>query len=153
MIDIVDAETRSRMMAGIKGKNTKPELLVRRYLHGMGYRFRLHRKNLPGQPDLVLPAYKLVIFVHGCFWHRHANCVYSTCPATRIDFWREKFAKNLERDKRNIMLLEAAGWRILTIWECGLKYCPNELGHILDLVRSDDKNMAWPAEPPRRRTK
>lgn len=149
MVDIVDAVTRSRMMAGIKGKHTKPEIIVRRYLHKMGCRFRLHRKDLPGQPDIVLPAHRLVIFVHGCFWHRHANCYYSTSPATRSDFWYEKFSKNIDRDERHKILLEISGWRVLTVWECGLKHCPNEFCHILDFVCSDVKNMEWPATPPR----
>lgn len=149
--DVVDVATRSRMMAGIKGKHTQPEMAIRRYLHGMGYRFRLHRKDLPGQPDIVLPAYKLAIFVHGCFWHRHPDCFYSTSPATRTDFWRDKLAKNVERDGRQIAQLERAGWRVLTVWECGLKHLPNQLDQILDQIRSGGRVMVWPAVPPRKR--
>lgn len=121
MVDVVDRATRSRMMANIRGRDTKPEMQVRRMLHGGGYRFRLHDRLMPGRPDIVLPKHRVAIFVHGCFWHRHAGCRFCTTPATRPDFWREKFASNVERDARNIASLIASGWRVATIWECALK--------------------------------
>jgi DNA mismatch endonuclease (patch repair protein) len=118
MTDIVNRETRSRMMAGIRGKDTKPEMLVRRYLHATGLRFRLHDRTLPGSPDLVLPRYRSVVFVHGCFWHRHAGCKYTTSPSSRTEFWQGKFDANVARDKRNQQALVCTGWNVLVIWEC-----------------------------------
>lgn len=121
MVDVVDRETRSRMMANIRGRDTKPEMLVRRMLHGAGYRYRLHDRQMPGRPDVVLPRHRVAIFVHGCFWHRHRECRLCTTPATRAEFWRDKFAANVERDQRNSASLVASGWRVATIWECALK--------------------------------
>jgi DNA mismatch endonuclease (patch repair protein) len=118
MTDIVNRETRSRMMAGIRGKNTRPEMRVRRYLHATGLRFRLHDRALPGSPDLVFPAHRIAIFVHGCFWHRHPFCKYATMPSERREFWLDKFAKNVVRDQRNLLALSQAGWAPLVIWEC-----------------------------------
>ena len=115
------SEQRSRNMSAIKSKNTKPEIKVRKVLHSMGYRFRLHSKNLPGSPDIVLPKSKTIIFVHGCFWHRHENCKYATTPKTRQEFWNKKFKKNIERDleiQENIKNIE---WRSVVIWECETK--------------------------------
>lgn len=151
MTDVVGAATRSRMMSGIKGKNTQPEMAVRRYLHASGYRFRLHRKDLPGQPDLVLPKYKLVIFIHGCFWHRHAGCFYATSPVSRKEFWQEKLTKNVERDQRQIEQLNDMGWRVLIIWECGLKHAGLESGELKNLINSNSDLVAWPSAPPRLR--
>jgi DNA mismatch endonuclease (patch repair protein) len=111
MTDVVDAITRSRMMSGIRGKNTKPEKLVRSLLHRQGFRFRLHVSNLPGKPDIVLPRYNAVIFVHGCFWHRHA-CRFFKWPQTRPDFWREKIARNCSNDLKSRRALKKEGWRI-----------------------------------------
>ena len=105
-------------MSAIKSKNTKPEIEVRRLLHSMGYRFRLHRKDLPGSPDIVLPKYKTVIFVHGCFWHRHENCKYASTPKTRQEFWEAKFRENINRDKLNQENLSSKGWKIIVVWEC-----------------------------------
>jgi DNA mismatch endonuclease, patch repair protein len=121
MPDIVDAKTRSRMMSGIGAKDTAPEMIVRRYLHATGLRFRLHDKRLPGRPDLSLPQYGAVIFVHGCFWHRHFGCRFATTPSTRADFWNSKFATNVERDLANVQALQGAGWTVFTIWECEIK--------------------------------
>ena len=118
MTDIVDSRRRSEMMAGIKGRDTKPELVVRRIAHKLGLRFRLHRKDLPGRPDLVFPRRRLVIFVHGCFWHRHDGCRYAYTPKSRIGFWTRKFAENVARDRRNEEALRELGWRVLVIWEC-----------------------------------
>ena len=115
------SEQRSRNMSAIKSKNTKPEIAVRKLLHSMGYRFRLHRKDLPGSPDIVLPKYKTVIFVHGCFWHRHENCKYASNPKTRQEFWEAKFRENINRDKLNQENLSSNGWKIIIVWECEIK--------------------------------
>lgn len=105
-------------MSRVGGKNTKPELAVRRALHALGYRFRIHRRDLPGRPDIVLPRYRVAIFVHGCFWHRHPGCRKASSPKTRADFWGQKFEANVARDERNQSELVAIGWRVFTIWEC-----------------------------------
>ena len=123
------SDQRSRNMSAIKSKNTKPEIKVRKILHSMGYRFRLHSKDLPGSPDIVLPKYKTVIFVHGCFWHRHENCKYATTPKTRKEFWEKKFRENINRDNLNQANLSLKGWKIIIIWECQLK------GDIKKLIR------------------
>ena len=115
------SEQRSRNMSAIKSKNTKPEIAVRKLLHSMGYRFRLHRKDLPGSPDIVLPKYKTVIFVHGCFWHRHENCKYASTPKIRQEFWEAKFRENINRDKLNQENLSSKGWKIIIVWECEIK--------------------------------
>ena len=120
MSDIVDAATRSRMMAGIRGKDTSPELTIRRMLHRLGFRYRLHDRRLPGRPDLVFANRRAVIFIHGCFWHGHA-CPLFRWPATRPEFWRSKIEGNRTRDARAVGRLHADGWRCLTIWECALK--------------------------------
>ena len=120
-MDIVGPEIRSRMMASIRGKNTRPELLVRRALHAAGFRHRLHDHKLPGKPDLVLRKWRAAIFVHGCFWHRHPGCRYATTPATNEDFWQRKFEDNVNRDRRSVQALHDLGWRVATVWECGLK--------------------------------
>ena len=127
------SEQRSRNMSAIKSKNTKPEIAVRKVLHSMGYRFRLHGKDLPGSPDIVLPKYKTVIFVHGCFWHRHENCKYATTPKTREEFWNNKFRSNVERDleiQENIKNIE---WRSVVIWECETKNIDNLKEKIIDV--------------------
>ena len=117
-MDRISREHRSWNMSRIKSGNTKPEIVVRSLLHNMGYRFRLHRKDLPGKPDIVLPRYKSVIFVHGCFWHRHKGCKNATSPKTKIIFWREKFKANVERDRKVQKELNSMGWSIQIIWEC-----------------------------------
>jgi len=121
MTDIVDKDTRSRMMAGIRGKNTKPEMLLRRALHARGFRYRLHVKSIIGQPDLVLPKLGAIIFVHGCFWHRHEGCRFASMPNTRPEFWAAKFAANVRRDHKVVTELSREGWRIATVWECALR--------------------------------
>lgn len=121
MTDIVDSKQRSVLMAGIRSRNTAPELAVRRIAHRMGLRFRLHRKDIPGCPDLVFPKHRLVIFVHGCFWHRHQGCKYAYTPKSRIEFWAKKFASNVARDARQEAALKALGWQVLVIWECETK--------------------------------
>lgn len=119
MVDVVDAATRSRMMSGIRGKNTKPEMTVRRALHKAGFRYRLHDRKLPGKPDIVLPKYRTVIFVHGCFWHGHM-CHKFKWPKTREVWWREKIEGNIKRDNHNIAELENQGWNARVFWECEL---------------------------------
>jgi DNA mismatch endonuclease (patch repair protein) len=116
--DIVDQATRSRMMSGIRGRDTQPELKVRRYLHALGFRFRVHARDLPGRPDLVLTRYRTAIFVHGCFWHQHAGCRLAARPDTNGAFWRAKLSGNVERDKRQEDELRSLGWRVATVWEC-----------------------------------
>jgi DNA mismatch endonuclease (patch repair protein) len=138
-------------MSRIQGKHTKPEMAVRRYLHGQGFRFRLHRKDLPGKPDLVLPRYRLVIFVHGCFWHRHQGCFYATSPATRKEFWRNKLNGNVLRDHRQQKALIEQGWRILVVWECGIRHASETLHEIQALVVGNSVFNEWPSEPPRQR--
>ncbi|NBB62725.1 DNA mismatch endonuclease Vsr [Pseudomonas sp. ODNR1LW] len=119
--DIVSPEHRSKIMSTIKGKNTKPEMVVRSVCHEMGLRYRLHRKDLPGKPDLAFPKYRLCLFVHGCFWHRHPGCKYAYTPKSRLDFWLPKLAKNVERDTDAQQALHALGWRVAIIWECHTK--------------------------------
>jgi len=119
--DIVDPSTRSRMMAGIKGRNTKPELLIRHLLHRKGFRYRIHVKDLPGKPDIVLPKYRSVIFVHGCFWHGHQGCHLFRLPATRTEFWQEKILRNQTNDHRAVELLLASNWRVCIVWECSIR--------------------------------
>ena len=119
------SEQRSRNMSAIKSKNTKPEIKVRKVLHSMGYRFRLHRKDLPGKPDLVLPKYRTAIFVNGCFWHQHKECKYSRLPKTNIDFWKRKLEGNSQRDKLNQSKLKDMGWKVIIIWECQIKEIEN----------------------------
>jgi DNA mismatch endonuclease, patch repair protein len=121
MIDVMSREQRSALMGRVSGKNTKPELQVRLIIHGLGYRFRLHRSDLPGSPDIVLPSRRKVIFVHGCFWHRHAGCPYATFPKTRVAFWRTKFDANRKRDRRVLRKLKATGWGSLIIWTCEIR--------------------------------
>lgn len=108
-------------MSHIKNKNTKPEILVRRFLFANGFRFRLYRKDLPGKPDIVLPRYKTVIFINGCFWHGHPGCKYATIPETNREFWSNKISGNMERDKVTFSTLEKMGWRIIVVWQCELK--------------------------------
>ncbi|MDE0280229.1 MAG: very short patch repair endonuclease [Gammaproteobacteria bacterium] len=121
MTDIVDRTVRSRMMARIGGKDTKPELTLRRAMHARGLRYRLHDRKLPGTPDMVFRRFAAVCFVHGCFWHRHKGCPYTTEPATRPDFWQSKFRSNVERDHRAREELLDSGWRVAIVWECALR--------------------------------
>ncbi len=120
MVDFLSPKERSVRMSRIRGKDTKPELSLRKVLHGLGFRYRLHVADLPGKPDLVFPRYKTVVFVHGCFWHRHPGCKIATTPKTNTEFWIEKFEKNKERDVRARKALEEAGWSTLVVWECEL---------------------------------
>jgi len=117
-MDIVSSQKRAQMMAGIRSKNTKPELKVRAAAHAMGLRFRLHRKDLPGSPDLTFPRHGIAVFVHGCFWHQHHGCKLAAIPKTRTEFWVSKFARNKTRDRLAVERLQALGWRVETVWEC-----------------------------------
>jgi DNA mismatch endonuclease (patch repair protein) len=124
--DVVDSATRSRMMSGIRGRDTGPERLIRSALHSLGFRFRLHPRDVPGRPDLILPRYSAALFVHGCFWHGH-DCSLFRLPATHRQFWRDKIRRNVERDAEVAQLLEQQGWRQLTIWECAFRG-PDSIG-------------------------
>lgn len=119
-MDRIDKQRRSWNMSQIKCKNTAPEMLVRSTLHAMGYRFRLHSRGLPGRPDIVLPKYRIVLFVHGCFWHRH-GCRFSYIPKSRVTFWQSKFNQNVERDRKVFRALKSLGWKVVTVWECEAK--------------------------------
>lgn len=121
MADVVSPEKRSQMMSGIKGKNSLPEMLVRKALFAMGYRFRLHRRDLPGTPDIAMPSRKIAIFVHGCFWHAHQGCKYAKMPSTRTEFWTTKLRGNVDRDQRAVDNLAEMGWRVLNVWECSTR--------------------------------
>lgn len=121
MADVHTAAQRSYNMSQIRGENTRPEMLVRSFLHKNGYRYRLHVKNLPGKPDIVLPRHQTVIFVHGCFWHAHAKCHYFKMPQTRRLWWESKLNKNKDNDRKVIRLLKGDGWKVIILWECTLK--------------------------------
>lgn len=120
-MDVHEPEVRSYNMSQIKGKNTKPEILVRKFLFSKGFRYRLHVKNLPGKPDIVLPKYKTVIFVHGCFWHGHEGCKYFVVPKTRTEWWLNKIDSNKRNDVKSIALLNKENWKTIILWECDLK--------------------------------
>jgi DNA mismatch endonuclease (patch repair protein) len=121
MADVHTKEIRSKNMAAIKSKNTKPEMLVRRFLHANGFRYKLHDKTLPGKPDIVLPKYKTVIFIHGCFLHGHKNCKYYVVPKTRTEWWLNKINGNIANDKKAVSALKKDGWKMIMLWECNLK--------------------------------
>ena len=122
MTDTVSPEIRSRIMARIKSKGMKPEMKVRRLLHRLGYRYRLHRADLPGQPDLVFPSQRKVVFVNGCFWHNHSGCPRVRIPTANRDYWLSKLDRNKARDEHNVNLLKESGWAVMTVWECQLRY-------------------------------
>ena len=134
MVDLLAKEKRSWNMSRIKGKDTKPELILRTLLHKKGFRFRLHDKNLPGRPDIVLPRYRTLIFVNGCFWHRHSGCKYAYTPKSRQEFWQEKFTNTVIRDKKKTKNLQDMGWRVLTAWECELEKDP---GNVIERIIKD----------------
>lgn len=137
MTDVVDSATRSKWMAGIRGRDTKPEVAVRSFLHRAGLRFRVNVRNLPGRPDIVLPKWRTVVLVHGCFWHRHRDCKYAYTPKSRRDFWTGKFRDNVDRDRRNIDQLRQQGWRVLVVWEC--KITADRLHRLLSDIKGDDE--------------
>ena len=141
MVDRLSKEKRSWNMSRIRNRDTIPERKVRSILHAMGYRFRLHRADLPGKPDIVLPRYKLVIFVNGCFWHRHKGCKYAYMPKSRQDFWMNKFNANIERDKQVKHDLIAKGWMVATVWECEIRDEDGLSERLKNILRNDDDNM------------
>lgn len=130
---VITTPLRSRMMSSIRGKNTRPELALRSALFAAGFRYRLHQRGLPGSPDLVFPKYRAALFVHGCFWHRHEGCRYTTSPKTNSDFWRLKFEGNISRDARNVALLGEQGWRVAIVWECALKRSVDEVAQAVGM--------------------
>jgi len=127
VIDVVDSGKRSAMMSRIRQKDTSPEWLVRRYLHARGFRYTLHRKDLAGTPDIVLPRHHAVVFVHGCFWHAHQGCRFAVTPSTRRDFWIAKFESNRTRDELAVRRLQGEGWRVVVVWECALRSSRKEV--------------------------
>lgn len=133
-MDIFSKKHRTKLMAGIRAEDTKPELLVRKLLFEQGFRYRIHRKDLPGTPDIVMAKYNLCIFVHGCYWHRHDLCRLAYTPKTRANFWSNKFNENADRDKRNTTELLAQGWRVMVVWECATRKLPSDF--LADLLRS-----------------
>jgi DNA mismatch endonuclease, patch repair protein len=147
-MDRLNKEHRSWNMSRIRGSNTKPELVVRSLLHRMGYRFRLHRRDLPGRPDIVLPKHKTVVQVHGCFWHRHTGCKMAYKPRTRWAFWKTKFAGNVERDQRTHRELQALGWRVIVIWECETRNAVKLEGILRGLLVSRPSAITPPTGSP-----
>ena len=152
MADIVERSTRSRMMASIKGKNTAPERFVQEELEKRHIAFEVHSKELPGKPDITIPLYQVVIFVNGCFWHRHEGCFYATSPASRKEFWQDKLAETVRRDVRKRNELEALGWRVIVVWECGVKHCPDDFDEVVDAIEGETFLSEWPVNPPRVRS-
>ncbi|MFD1557993.1 very short patch repair endonuclease [Paraburkholderia silviterrae] len=144
MVDVVDTATRSRMMSGIRARNTKPERLVRSLLHRRGFRFRLDVRELPGRPDIVLPRYRAVVFVHGCFWHGH-QCALFKWPATRPEFWRAKIARNRTNDAKALAALAAQGWRVAVIWECALRGAAQDPQAVVERLARwlEDTESVW----------
>jgi DNA mismatch endonuclease (patch repair protein) len=136
LVDRLPPERRSWLMSRVRSKNTSPEMRVRRLAHASGMRFRLHRPDLPGKPDLVFPRHRVALFVHGCFWHRHAGCAKASMPKSRMDFWEAKFERNVERDRQAERRLEALGWRVLVVWECETK-SDDEIRELLSRVARD----------------
>lgn len=141
MTDIKTPEQRSRNMAAIKGKDTKPEMIVRKYLFSRGLRFRVQVRKLPGTPDIVLPKYKTAIFVNGCFWHGHEGCKYFRLPKSNVEFWKEKIERNIERDRESLQALLDSGWKVIRVWECELRNKANReetLNEIYNSITSPD---------------
>lgn len=145
MTDIVSPEKRSSMMSGIRGKDTKPEIIVRRLLHRLGYRFRLHRKDLPGKPDIVLSKWRTVIFVNGCYWHGHEDCHLFRLPKTRTEFWEAKISGNRSRDQRNHFALQNTKWKVVIIWECAvskkLRLSDEQLANAISTALASAKSL------------
>ncbi len=136
MVDIWTKTKRSDVMSRIRSKDTGPERAVRSMVHALGYRFRLHRNDLPGKPDIVLPKYGAVIFVNGCFWHQHKNCIDGRIPKSSSDYWRKKLQRNIEKDKENVKKLRKMGWKVLSLWECDIEKHPERVRkNILDCLR------------------
>lgn len=144
MVDVVKPEVRSRMMSRIRGRDTQPERLIRSGLWAHGFRFQLHKRELPGRPDLVLPKWRTVVFVNGCFWHAHEGCPYFRLPASRPDFWKDKLEKNRRRDVRAVNQLVAEEWKVITVWECALRADANQAVSLTArLIREPSKAFVW----------
>lgn len=144
MVDVVKPEVRSRMMSRIRGRDTQPERLIRSGLWAYGFRFQLHRKELPGRPDLVLPKWRTVVFVNGCFWHAHEGCPYFRLPASRPDFWKDKLENNRRRDMRAVDRLVAEDWKVIIVWECALRADANQAVSLTArLIREPSKACGW----------
>ena len=142
MVDVMSPDKRSALMSRIRGKDTAPEVLVRKLLWRSGLRFRLHESGLPGRPDIVLRRWRVAVFVHGCFWHHHDNCPLFRLPATRTDFWEAKLKRNQERDLDAIRMLRMAGWRVAVVWECALRHSPKDTGsRLVSWIRSDSAGV------------
>ena len=141
MTDTVDSQKRSEIMSRVRDRDTKPELIVRRIAHRLGFRFRLHRRDLPGCPDMVFPRHRSVIMVHGCFWHRHVGCKYASRPRTRVAYWEAKFKDNVVRDKGTESALRALGWRVMIIWECETKDGGAVAARIASYLGQDDGGL------------
>ncbi|WP_322091739.1 very short patch repair endonuclease [Paraburkholderia bannensis] len=144
MVDVVDSATRSRMMSGIRARNTRPEILIRSLLHRRGFRFRLDVRDLPGRPDIVLPRYRAVVLVHGCFWHGH-DCALFKWPSTRPEFWRAKIGRNRTNDARTLAALTAQGWRVAVIWECALRGATQDPEAVVERLAAwlRDDTQSW----------
>ncbi|WP_370283329.1 very short patch repair endonuclease [Pseudooceanicola sp.] len=145
MTDIVDKKTRSRMMSGIRGKNTKPEMLLRKALHAAGYRYRVNVRSLPGSPDIVLRKWNVAVQVHGCYWHRHAGCPKATMPSSNVEFWRGKFSANVARDSRALEELHQLGWRTAIVWECAIGKQADQalIEEVIDFIRSGRRHLEF----------
>ncbi|NDV58211.1 very short patch repair endonuclease [Bacteroides sp. 519] len=142
-MDIWDKKKRSEVMSKIRSKNTKPEILLRKALFAKGYRYRINEKKLPGKPDIVLPKYKTVIFINGCFWHNHENCKYAYIPKTNTDFWINKITANKKRDKLNLQKLTSMGWNIITIWECDIRHrSKRDVTPLVDAIENTLSNLS-----------
>jgi DNA mismatch endonuclease (patch repair protein) len=141
-MDSVTKDKRSEIMGKVRHKDTRPEMLVRRLVHGLGFRYRLHRTDLPGKPDLVFSGKRKIIFVHGCFWHRHEGCKLARMPKSRIDFWQRKLTRNKERDRETIQELQATGWDVLVVWECETNDIIGLTDRIVGFLKKDDKDYA-----------
>ncbi|HCE42332.1 MAG TPA: very short patch repair endonuclease [Lentisphaeria bacterium] len=150
-MDVFSRKKRSWIMGRIRSKNTKPEIIVRSILHRMGFRFSLKHKKLPGSPDIVMPKHKTILFVHGCFWHRHRNCKVATTPKSRVGFWKSKFEKNVGRDIRNLRELRKLGWNVIVVWECQAMKSPEQLAerlfHKLERLRQSHRPSAISRKP------
>ena len=149
-MDIVKPAVRSRMMAGIRNKHTKPEIVVRHLLHGSGFRYRLHQSRLPGAPDIVLAKYRTAVFVHGCFWHQHRGCRLAKMPSSNVEFWEKKLHGNRARDQRHVDQLRASGWRVLTVWECVTRdpaQWPSLAEHMAAFIRGTQQVAEFPDTP------
>lgn len=146
-MDTLNRERRSWNMAQIRGQDTKPELVVRSILHRLGARFRLHRKDLPGRPDIVLPRHRLIVFVHGCFWHRHRGCQYAYSPKSNVDAWTEKFRQNVSRDRRMKQELQERGWKVVVVWECETRHIDALVASLAGLLRRTQNQMSKRRSP------